>query len=388
MRVDKRGAVTAIGTALTLTAIMAAPVFAETPSAETTEVTTKATRKAETEPAAGETAQAGTEETIDEKNYFNTEEWSNLAAANVQTYANIRQGADTSTPGVGVLLPGHEVTVLSNDGTWSRVNSGNVEGYIRNDLLVFGEEARVHYKNVCGFYGTVTAEALNIREGSSEEAPILTVAPAETLLELEGMDGEWYLVEYEGETGYVDSGYVEIEAPDCVALTVEEYQSRLAEEAARAEAERAAAETAREQAEAEKQAAAQSQAAASDTSSQNEAVPASTSVSSSDLDLLAAIIQCEAGGESRTGKVAVGAVIMNRVNSGSFPNSISEVVYQSGQFSPVSNGALSSVQSGGARSDCYEAAQAALAGENPVGECLYFNSGSGRGTQIGNQHFY
>ena len=52
---------------------------------------------------------------------------------------------------------------------------------------------------------------------------------------------------------------------------------------------------------------------------------------------------------------------MNRVRSGQFPNSITEVVYQSGQFSPVASGALSSVLAQGARSDCYDAAREALA---------------------------
>ena len=121
---------------------------------------------------------------------------------------------------------------------------------------------------------------------------------------------------------------------------------------------------------------------------EQQATEAAVNVGNGELDLLAAIIQCEAGGESHTGKVAVGAVIMNRVRSGQFPNTITEVVYQSGQFSPVASGILSSVLSQGARSDCYQAAQEALNGSNPVGGALYFNSGSGRGIQIGNQHFY
>ena len=97
---------------------------------------------------------------------------------------------------------------------------------------------------------------------------------------------------------------------------------------------------------------------------------------------------CEAGGESYTGMVAVGAVVVNRVNSGSFPNSVSGVIYQGGQFTPVATGTFQSVLARGARSDCYAAAQAALAGESPVGGCLYFNSGYGSGIQIGYQHFY
>ena len=108
----------------------------------------------------------------------------------------------------------------------------------------------------------------------------------------------------------------------------------------------------------------------------------------SDRELLARLIQCEAGGESHEGKVAVGAVVLNRVRSGQFPDNITDVVYQSGQFSPVASGILSNVLAQGARSDCYEAARDALAGQNPVGDCLYFNSGSGQGIQIGNQHFY
>ncbi len=110
--------------------------------------------------------------------------------------------------------------------------------------------------------------------------------------------------------------------------------------------------------------------------------------SGSDLDLLAALIYCEAGNQSREGMVAVGAVVMNRVASSSFPNSISEVIYQSGQFTPASSGTLSQALANGVPSSCYEAAQAAMNGENPVGDALYFNAGSGQGMQIGDHQFY
>ncbi len=106
-----------------------------------------------------------------------------------------------------------------------------------------------------------------------------------------------------------------------------------------------------------------------------------------EVNLLGAIIQCEAGGESYEGKVAVGAVVLNRVDSSSFPSTISDVIYQSGQFTPASSGSLSSVLSSGVRSDCIEAAKAALNGENPVEGCLYFRSGKRSGIVIGNQTF-
>ena len=114
----------------------------------------------------------------------------------------------------------------------------------------------------------------------------------------------------------------------------------------------------------------------------------SSSAGSGDLDLMAAIIYCEAGNQSYEGMVAVGAVVMNRVTSPSFPNTISEVIYQSGQFTPASSGALASALANGVPSACYDAAASALAGENPVGSALYFNTGSGSGIQIGAHQFY
>lgn len=64
------------------------------------------------------------------------------------------------------------------------------------------------------------------------------------------------------------------------------------------------------------------------------------SYSEAELRLMASIINCEAGGESFQGQVAVGIVVMNRVKSDLFPNSIKKVIYQKGQFSPVRNGSL------------------------------------------------
>ena len=91
---------------------------------------------------------------------------------------------------------------------------------------------------------------------------------------------------------------------------------------------------------------------------------------------------------SYDGMVAVGAVVMNRVNSPSFPNSISEVIYQGGQFTPASSGALASALANGVPSACYDAAVAAIGGENPIGSALYFNTGSGKGTKLGDHQFY
>lgn len=109
----------------------------------------------------------------------------------------------------------------------------------------------------------------------------------------------------------------------------------------------------------------------------------------SDNYLLGAIIQCEAGGESYEGKLAVGSVIMNRVKSSYFPNTISGVIYQSGQFSPVASGRLAYVLQTGVDSSCLQAAQEVMNGNITIG-CLYFRANNGiiSGTVIGNHVFY
>ena len=105
------------------------------------------------------------------------------------------------------------------------------------------------------------------------------------------------------------------------------YEAKLEEERRAAEeAERIA----REKAEAEAAAAAQAEAAAAQ---------------QAEKELLASLIFCEAGNQPYEGQVAVGAVIMNRVKSGCYPNSIEEVIYQSGQFGPAATGWLNRVRS-------------------------------------------
>lgn len=149
----------------------------------------------------------------------------------------------------------------------------------------------------------------------------------------------------------------------------EEKAQRELEEAQKKEAERIAAEQAEAQRKAEEEAAV-------------------AQLQEADKELLASIIFCEAGNQSYEGQVAVGAVIMNRVKSAVYPNSISEVVYQSGQFGPAMTGWLDSVRySAGYTPSAMQAAIDALSGSNPIGDCLYFDQG-GMGYQLGDHYFH
>lgn len=105
-------------------------------------------------------------------------------------------------------------------------------------------------------------------------------------------------------------------------------------------------------------------------------------------ELLASIIYCEAGNQPYEGQVAVGAVVMNRVNSGAYPNTIEGVIYQSGQFGPAATGWLNQVRNSGCyTASCMQAAVDALNGVNPIGGCLYFDQG-GCGMKIGAHYFH
>ncbi len=110
-----------------------------------------------------------------------------------------------------------------------------------------------------------------------------------------------------------------------------------------------------------------------------------------DRYLLANLIYCEAGNQPYAGQVAVGAVVMNRVMSGVFPDTVVGVIYQKRQFSPVASGRLAlALAEDHATPACYRAADEAMAGATTVGNCLFFRTPIEglTGTQIGGHIFY
>ena len=94
----------------------------------------------------------------------------------------------------------------------------------------------------------------------------------------------------------------------------------------------------------------------------------SNSTTTSDLNLLARVVYGEARGEPYAGQVAVAAVVLNRVRSSSFPNTISGVVYQSGAFTAVSDGQINLTPN----TTAYNAARDALNGWDPSGGAIYY----------------
>lgn len=110
-----------------------------------------------------------------------------------------------------------------------------------------------------------------------------------------------------------------------------------------------------------------------------------------DRYLLANLIYCEAGNQPYEGQVAVGAVVMNRVLSSVFPDTVVGVIYQNKQFSPVASGRLAlALAENHATEACYRAADAAMSGTTTVGDCLFFRTPIEglTGIQIGGHIFY
>ena len=110
------------------------------------------------------------------------------------------------------------------------------------------------------------------------------------------------------------------------------------------------------------------------------------------MTLLAALIQAEAGNQPYEGQVAVGAVVMNRVRSSAYPNTIQGVISAPGQFGPAATGQVASIMASGPKSSCMQAAQAAINGETTVGTFTHFKSASspvsGPSVVIGGHVFY
>ena len=182
-----------------------------------------------------------------------------------------------------------------------------------------------------------------------------------------------------------------LRAAEAAAAQKAQEEALRAAEAAALEAQRqaeAAALEAQRQAEAAAlEAQRQAEAAALESRKQN--TLAAAGVTEEELYLLANIIYCEAGCEPYIGKVAVGNVVMNRVKSDKQPDTISEVVYAKGQFSPVSNGSLArALKRGSADESCYQAALEALEGASPVGDKLFFRRVNGRSGQVIGHHVF
>lgn len=285
------------------------------------------------------------------------EEYSTLVMANVKNALNVRSEASENSEKIGKLYKDCGGTILERKDGWTKLQSGNVVGWAKDDYLLFNEDARQLANDVGKMIATVNTETLRVRTEPDGESSVLGLLPEGEITEvLKDAEEEWVCIDYEGRDGYVSSEFIVLDFQIDAGETIEEIKLR--EEAER-EAKR-------------------------HVNYGEYTTDADTTL------LLAALIQCEAGGESYEGQVAVGAVVMNRVRSSAYPDSIHGVIYASGQFTPAMSGKVNRVlESGKIRESCIQAAEEALSGVSNVGDLTHFRRNNGReGLVIGNHVFY
>ena len=347
--------------------------------------------------------------------YTTTAMASGIGVIDAKDMLDIHAEANRASAVVGQVMDDGHVAILAKYNDWVQIQAGEIAGWVPAENLVeteiSNEEAVAANEQVIAERTGATAsedEFFAEEEVQQDETAALQAEASEAVQnEIEEVQTAEEAARLEAEAqakAAEEAARLEAEAQAKAAekaarLAAEAQAKAAAEEAARAEAEakaaaeaQAAEEAARLAAEAQAKAAAE-EAARIAAEAQQAALAAqaaqTAAISAEELKLLANIIYCEAGSESYVGKVAVGNVIMNRVKSASQPNTITEVVYAKGQFSPVRNGSLQrALSSDKADAACYQAAIEALAGAQPVGGKLFFRRNNGRSGQVIGHHVF
>lgn len=279
-----------------------------------------------------------------------------LTMANVQNALNIREKASEDSDKVGLLYKDCGGTILEQKDGWTRLKSGNVIGWAKDEYLLFGEDAKEMAEDVGNWIVTLDAEAVRVRTEPNDNADVCGLLAYEDSVDfIETVNDHWISVDYDGEIGYVNSDYVNVKfhIDEGETMDVIRIREREAEERKR------------------------------------KANQGKVSADADELRLLGALIYCEAGNQSYDGMLGVGAVVMNRVRSGAYPNTIHAVIYASGQFTPAMTGKVARVYEGNVPDACLQAAQAAINGETTVGGATHFRrAGTREGYVLGDHVFW
>lgn len=201
-------------------------VKTETAKTETKKTSKKSTKKEE------KTTEAATEETGAAEETCKYPQFEGKCLTTVTDEVNIRATASVDGELVGTLGANGIALVKEKGDTWTKVASGSCEGYIKNDFLVYGDDAGAYAEEHCSKLATVTTETLNVRAEADADSECLTMIPGGESYSVIGQADGWTEVKVDDETaGYVSSDYVEISYNTVKAISVEEAEAaRAAEE--------------------------------------------------------------------------------------------------------------------------------------------------------------
>ena len=288
-----------------------------------------------------------------------------LVMANVEEAVNVRDSASENGKLIGKFFKECAGVILERGDGWTKVKTGELTGWIKNDYLLFDEAAIELAQAVVEKTATSTADCLRVRKEADVEGTVLDLLSKGDQIAVLSEEGDWVKVEFsDGEVGFVSSDYVTIADSIGAGETIESINAK--EEALKKEKEEAEKSIKKAESVNDKS----SEQSASPVAAASNAIAANCS----DQVLLAALIQAEAGSQPYEGQVAVGNVVMNRLVSGRYGSSLYSVIYAKGQFGPAGSGKVAQNIANGPKASCMQAASDALAGVNYVGTATHFRN--------------
>lgn len=148
--------------------------------------------------------------------------YTNLGVASVDGNLNVREKPSTEADVVGKMPNNAGCEILSVEGEWTKISSGEVEGYVKSEYLLSGEAALARAEEVKQTLATVTTTTLYVREQPNTECSIITMMPqGEELEVIETLDG-WVKINVDSDEGYVSADYVDISVELTKAMTMTE----------------------------------------------------------------------------------------------------------------------------------------------------------------------
>ena len=155
---------------------------------------------------------ADEKDTTKETNTATESKYANKAVADIYstTTLNIRKKGSINAKIVGKMKKGNIATVLKKGSEWSKVRSGNVTGYVKNQYLVFGDEIKNFAKQNVKKVAKVQTETLRVRKKASTDSKIVTLVSEDDKLKVKKQTDDWAKVKVDGQTGYVSKDYAKV----------------------------------------------------------------------------------------------------------------------------------------------------------------------------------
>lgn len=183
---------------------------------------------------------ADEKDTTKETSTATESKYANKAVADIYstTTLNIRKKGSINAKIVGKMKKGNIATVLKKGSEWSKVRSGNVTGYVKNQYLVFGDEIENFAKQNVKKVVKVQTETLRVRKKASTNSKIVTLVSEDDKLKVKKQTDDWAKVKVDGQTGYVSKDYAKVtysfgKAKSMKQIQAEQEAKKRAEEAAR-----------------------------------------------------------------------------------------------------------------------------------------------------------